>query len=45
MSSLAANAEWLAEMERRVRRAVGDPSRGQPWDAVDAALVACFSSG
>lgn len=40
MSSLPADAEWLAELERRARRALADPSGGEAWDVVQQRLQA-----
>ena len=40
MSSLPADAEWLAELERRARRALADPSGGEAWDVVERRLGA-----
>jgi putative addiction module component (TIGR02574 family) len=34
MSSLPPDAEWLAELERRARRALADPGGGEAWDVV-----------
>jgi putative addiction module component (TIGR02574 family) len=34
LSSLPADVEWLAELERRARRALADPQGGEAWDAV-----------
>jgi putative addiction module component (TIGR02574 family) len=40
MSSLPADAEWLAELERRARRALAEPSGGEAWDVVQRRLLA-----
>ena len=40
MSSLPADAEWLAELERRARRALADPNGGEAWDVVQRRLAA-----
>lgn len=44
MSSLPADAEWLAELERRARRALADPSGGEAWDVVERRLAARVAS-
>ena len=40
MSSLPADPEWMAELERRARRALADPSGGEAWDVVERRLAA-----
>jgi putative addiction module component (TIGR02574 family) len=40
MSSLPPDEEWLAELERRARRALADPNGGEAWDAVKRRLDA-----
>ncbi len=40
LSSLPADAEWMAELERRARRALADPSGGEAWDVVERRLAA-----
>lgn len=35
LSSVPADSEWLAELERRARRALADPSGGEAWEAVE----------
>ena len=40
LSSLPPDAEWLAELERRARRALGDPDGGEAWDVVERRLAA-----
>ena len=44
MSSVPADAEWQAELERRARRALADPAGGQPWDVVERRLAARLAS-
>ncbi|MBA3395041.1 MAG: addiction module protein [Deltaproteobacteria bacterium] len=44
LSSLPADAEWLAELERRARRALADPSGGEAWDVVERRLAARVAS-
>jgi putative addiction module component (TIGR02574 family) len=39
LSSLPADAEWLAELERRARRALADPNGGEAWDVVQRRLA------
>ncbi len=34
LSSLPEDQEWLAELERRARRALADPNGGEAWDVV-----------
>ena len=38
VSSLPADPEWLAELERRARRAVTDPDDGEAWEVVEQRL-------
>jgi putative addiction module component (TIGR02574 family) len=40
MSSLPADSEWMAELERRARRALADPAGGEAWDVVERRLAA-----
>jgi len=40
LTSLPADAEWLAELERRGRRVLADPGGGEAWDIVEARLAA-----
>ena len=44
LSSLPADAEWLAELERRARRALTDPQGGEAWDVVKRRLAARVAS-
>jgi putative addiction module component (TIGR02574 family) len=44
LSSLPAEREWLAEIERRARRAIADPSGGEAWEAVERRFDARFAS-
>ena len=44
MSSLPADAEWMAELERRARRALADPGGGEAWDVVERRLAARVAS-
>ena len=39
LSSLPADAEWFAELERRARRALADPAGGEAWDVVERRLA------
>jgi putative addiction module component (TIGR02574 family) len=39
LSSLPADAALLDELERRARRALADPSGGEPWDIVERRLA------
>jgi hypothetical protein len=39
-SSLPADPEWLAELERRARRALTDPADGEAWEEVQQRLEA-----
>ena len=32
--------EWLAEIERRARRAIADPDGGESWEDVERRLIA-----
>jgi putative addiction module component (TIGR02574 family) len=40
LSSVPADGEWLAELERRARRAFADPNGGEAWDVVERRLAA-----
>jgi putative addiction module component (TIGR02574 family) len=40
MSSLPVDPEWMAELERRARRALADPGGGEAWDVVERRLAA-----
>ncbi len=40
LSSLPGDAEWLAELERRARRALDEPNGGEAWDVVERRLAA-----
>jgi putative addiction module component (TIGR02574 family) len=40
LASLPPDAEWLAELERRARRALADPKGGEAWDVVERRLAA-----
>ena len=40
MSSLPADSEWMAELERRARGALADPGGGEAWDVVERRLAA-----
>ena len=44
LSSLPADRDWLAELERRARRALADPSGGESWEVVERRLDARFAS-
>jgi putative addiction module component (TIGR02574 family) len=44
MSSLPADPQWLAELERRARRALADPGGGEAWDVVERRLAARVAS-
>jgi putative addiction module component (TIGR02574 family) len=44
LSSLPADAEWVAELERRARRAIADPQGGEVWDVVKRRLAARVAS-
>ena len=35
LSSLPVDPGWFAELERRARRALADPSRGEAWEVVE----------
>lgn len=35
--------EWLAEIERRARRAHADPGGGEAWEVVEERLMARFA--
>jgi putative addiction module component (TIGR02574 family) len=37
-SSLPADPEWVAELERRARRALTDPAEGEAWEVVEQRL-------
>jgi putative addiction module component (TIGR02574 family) len=39
LSSLPVDNEWLAELERRARRALADPTGGEAWDVVKRRLA------
>ena len=40
LTSLPTDAEWVAELERRARRALADPNGGEAWDVVERRLAA-----
>ncbi|HEY1739911.1 MAG TPA: addiction module protein [Acidimicrobiia bacterium] len=40
MSSLPVDEDWMAELERRARRALADPHGGEAWDVVKRRLAA-----
>jgi putative addiction module component (TIGR02574 family) len=40
LSSVPADTEWLAELERRAQRAHSDPEGGEAWDVVKQRLAA-----
>ena len=44
LSSLPADQEWLAELERRARRALADPQGGEAWDVVKRRIEARLAS-
>ena len=44
LSSLPPDAEWIAELERRARRALADPQGGEAWDVVKRRLAARVAS-
>jgi putative addiction module component (TIGR02574 family) len=44
LSSLPPDAEWMAELERRARRALADPQGGEAWDVVKRRLAARVAS-
>ena len=44
LSSLPEDQEWLAELERRARRALADPRGGEAWDVVKRRLAARVAS-
>ena len=44
LSSLPADVEWLAELERRARRALADPQGGEAWDVVKRRLASRVAS-
>ena len=40
LASLPMDAEWTAELERRARRAIENPTGGEAWDVVERRLAA-----
>ena len=40
LSSLPKDQEWLAELERRARRALADPQGGEAWEVVKRRIEA-----
>lgn len=44
LSSLPADQDWLAELERRARQAHANPQGGEAWDAVKRRIEARFSA-
>jgi len=44
LSSLPADAEWFAELERRARRALADPQGGDAWGVGKRRLAARVAS-
>jgi putative addiction module component (TIGR02574 family) len=44
LASVPADAEWLAELERRARRALADPTGGEAWDVVERRFDARFAT-
>jgi putative addiction module component (TIGR02574 family) len=44
LASLPEDPEWLAELERRARRALADPKGAEAWDAVKRRLEARLAS-
>jgi putative addiction module component (TIGR02574 family) len=44
LSSLPEDVEWLAELERRARRALADPQGGEAWDVVKRRLASRVAS-
>jgi putative addiction module component (TIGR02574 family) len=44
LSSLPADEEGLAELERRARRALADPQGGETWDVVKHRLASRVAS-
>lgn len=44
LSSLPEDQEWLAELERRARRALADPNGGEAWDVVKRRIEARLAS-
>lgn len=44
LSSLPADREWLAELERRARRALADPSGGEAWEVLERRFDARFAN-
>jgi putative addiction module component (TIGR02574 family) len=44
LSSLPSDPEWLAELERRARRALADPEGGEAWEIVERRLASRVAS-
>jgi len=44
LSTWPADQEWLAELERRARRALADPQGGETWDVVKRRIEARLAS-
>jgi putative addiction module component (TIGR02574 family) len=44
LSSLPADPGWLAELERRARRALADPGGGEAWEVVERRIFARFAN-
>lgn len=44
LSSLPSDPEWLAELERRARRALAEPEGGEAWEVVERRLAARVAS-
>jgi Putative addiction module component len=44
LSSLPVDSGWLAELERRARRALADPAGGEAWEVVERRFDARFAS-
>ena len=44
LSSVPADREWLAELERRARRALADPSGGEAWEVLERRFDARFAN-
>jgi hypothetical protein len=44
LSSVPAEPDCLAELERRARRALEEPDGGEAWDVVEHRLTARFAS-
>jgi len=40
LTSLPTDSEWVAELERRARRALAGPNGGEAWDMVERRLAA-----